>query len=91
MVETFSRQMYAHIYTRCPGTHIHTGAGKRAHARPLVHTHTLAALNVGHWALLSLKRAETVPKPPLQSNRFRTLKTVHRLQLLCYFTNTIRR
>lgn len=78
-VETFSRQMYIHTHI-----HIHirtlTHAG---HARTQVHWHThththsgkagrQAALNVGHWALLSLKRAETVPKPPLQSDRFRT-------------------
>lgn len=67
MVETFSRQMYilTHTYT-------HTLTRIRAHARPLTHTDRQAALNVGHWALLSLKRAETVPKPPLQSDCFRT-------------------
>lgn len=67
----FAADVYVH--TRTPGTHVHW----QEHAHTLAHslTHTQArqaALNVGHWALLSLKRAETVPKPPLQSDCFRT-------------------
>lgn len=65
------RQAHAHTYTDKYNTHA------LAHStRASAHTHTYwqgrLALNVGHWALLSLKRAETVPKPPLQSDRFRT-------------------
>lgn len=58
-------------------THIHTHTHWQGYAHTLVHsthTHRQAALNVGHWALLSLKRAETVPNPPLQSGCFRTLR-----------------
>lgn len=70
----FAADVYVH--TR---TYVHTYIDKNTRTRSpthsLTHTHTQArqaALNVGHWALLSLKRAETVPKPPLQSDRFRT-------------------
>lgn len=66
---------HSHMHAR---THTYTVTVLRAHARPHSYTSTVAALNVGHWALLSLKRAETVPKPPLQSERFLTLKkTTH--------------
>lgn len=70
-VETFSRQMYVltHVYT-----HTLTHIDKDTRTRSPTHTHRQAALNVGHWALLSLKRAETVPNPPLQSGCFRTLR-----------------
>lgn len=78
-VETFSRQMYMYTHTHAhrARTYTRTLTRIRAHARPLTPslTHTQArqaALNVGHWALLSLERAETVPKPPLQSDCFRT-------------------
>lgn len=58
-----------HVYT-----HTLTHIDKDTRTRSPTRTHRQAALNVGHWALLSLKRAETVPNPPLQSGCFRTLR-----------------
>lgn len=66
------RRMYTHTHSPTAHTYTHIGKDTRTHSP--THTHTQAALNVGHWALLSLKRAETVPKPLLQSDCFRTLK-----------------
>lgn len=63
---TFSRQMNVHTRTRArtrrPGAFPYTHTRKHT-----THTHTLAeraraAPNVGHWALLSLGRADTVPE-----------------------------
>lgn len=69
----FAADVCAHtrIYTH---THTHTDKDTRTRSPTLTHTRRQAAVNVGHWALLSLKRAETVPNPPLQSGRFRTLR-----------------
>lgn len=73
-------------------THVHTHTLSLSKEEPRTRTPTRSHRywQLRMWVtgpLLSLERAETVPKPALQSDRFRTPKKKHRTQTTELFLN----